>query len=364
MRHELVPARLGHALLVAHRLRKDRPEVPGGASVRDSIVYYLRHSGWSRALLIDGRCMAVGGAIGPLLASEAHVWCAVTPQGKDHRRALLRGAREGIGELLNTWSGLSAVIIADCEESLRFARHLGFVLFPDKAQEGAVRVRSAKYLGTIQPRRQTARRERPFIIYTAGRSRTAWLSTYLSYGGWTCRHDAAIDFRAPADIGEFFRRPRTGSVETAASPAWALVKHYAPEARVAVILRPAGEVIDSVERYFSAAGIEWDREKLRHLMEYEVRLLNRVALLPGTLAIDYSQLGRAGVCAELFEFCLPYRFDPVWHERLAAENIQVDVRDYVLRYQADREAIEGFKRACKADLRRLARAGDIRAQAT
>jgi hypothetical protein len=42
---------------------------------------------------------------------------------------------------------------------------------------------------------------RPFMIFALPRSRTAWLSEFLSYQGWTCWHEIAIQMRDFSEVG-------------------------------------------------------------------------------------------------------------------------------------------------------------------
>ena len=58
----------------------------------------------------------------------------------------------------------------------------------------------------------------PFIVYALPRSRTFWLSKFLSYGGWACDHDEAVRLRGLDDMQSSLDIPMRGSVETAAAP--------------------------------------------------------------------------------------------------------------------------------------------------
>ena len=78
----------------------------------------------------------------------------------------------------------------------------------------------------------------PFIVYALPRSRTKWLSRFLTYGGWTCWHDVAVGMRSMADVDRFFARPNTGTAETGAAPGWMLLAQRFPDMRVVVVRRP------------------------------------------------------------------------------------------------------------------------------
>ena len=200
---------------------------------------------------------------------------------------------------------------------------------------------------------------KPFIIYALPRSRTFWLSRFLTYGDWTCLHEPAITLRSFGDVIDMFRRPNIGVAETAAGPGWKLLRHHLPEIRSVVIRRPAEEVVQAMMRVDVAGVATYDEAKLRTGMAYGARVLDRIANEPGVLVVEHADLDREDACAAIFEHCLPYRFDLAWWESWRHQNIQTDVKRVLLYYAANRAAVEGFKRACKQELRRLAYAGLI-----
>jgi hypothetical protein len=199
----------------------------------------------------------------------------------------------------------------------------------------------------------------PFIVFALPRSRTAWVARFLSYDGWVCHHEHAMFVRAPADIARFFATPRTGSAETAAGPAWPLLRHYVPQARFAVIRRPAGDAAQAMIAAWAAAGISYQEDEVRRLMSYGARCLDRIAALPGTLSVNYADLAGEAACRQLFEFCVPYRFDREWWRRWAVENVQVDLAEFFASYLRHRDDIEALKRSLKRELIRLCRIGEI-----
>ena len=202
----------------------------------------------------------------------------------------------------------------------------------------------------------------PFIVYALPRSRTAWLSKFLSYGDWTCHHEQAIYMRTMDDVRALLSRPDTGCVETAAAQGRYLIKHAFPDIREVVILRPVKEVVNSMLNTDVASIAAYDPDKLQKIMEYGDRILRKIAQDVNVLAINYSDLVFEEACADIFEHCLPYRFDKSWWKSLKFQNIQVDVKAVLQYYFDNREAVDGFKRHCKSELRRLHRAGEISAE--
>lgn len=159
-----------------------------------------------------------------------------------------------------------------------------------------------------------------FIVYALPRSRTVWLSRFLSYGDWTCGHDELRHARSMEDVASWFAQPNTGTVETMAAPWWRLV----PDGmKTVVIRRPVGEVIASLMNL----GIPFDAVKLRHTMGRLDHKLDQIERrVPNALSVRYRDLSDEGACAELFEFCLPYARDPQWWDKLESLNLQINMR--------------------------------------
>lgn len=162
-----------------------------------------------------------------------------------------------------------------------------------------------------------------FLIFALPRSRTTWLSRFLTYGGWVCGHDEAVRMRGLDDVQSWFSVDRTGSVETAIAPFWRLVQRVTPGLRMATIRRPVSEVVESCIR----AGVpEQVRGTLATVLRRHDRKLDQIEKrIPGVLRVEYDDLGSQSACAGLFEHCLGLSFDARWWGRLDGENIQIDL---------------------------------------
>jgi hypothetical protein len=200
---------------------------------------------------------------------------------------------------------------------------------------------------------------RPFMIFALPRSRTAWLAEFLSYGGWKCWHEIAIQMRDFSEVPAFFSREMTGAAETAAGPGWRLMHHHFPEMRKVVVRRPVSDVVEAIMRMDVGGVATYDRDRLVSIMSRCRRELDALSAVPGVLTVDFDDLKREDVCAAVFEHCLPFAFDRTWWEGLRFRNIQVVMRDVLLYYYANKDGVEGFKRSCKRELRRLAYAGEL-----
>lgn len=161
--------------------------------------------------------------------------------------------------------------------------------------------------------------------------------------------------RSVDDVLALLSRPKTGVSETAAAPGWRILQHHFPEMRSVVVRRPIPDAVDSVMRMNTGGVATYDPEKVRRLFEREVRDLDRIAAQPGVLAFDFADLKREDACAAIFEHCLPYRFDRKWWEFMRNRNIQANIPARLIHCFTHRETIDGFKRQCGAELRRIAR---------
>jgi len=170
-----------------------------------------------------------------------------------------------------------------------------------------------------------------FIIYALPRSRTWWLSRFLTYADWTCGHDELRHARSMDDIPAWFGQPCTGTVETAAAPWWRLVP---PEMRTVVVRRPVAEVVDSL----FGAGLQCDRDRLTKEMVRLGRKLDQIERrVAGVLSVRFDDLASEETCARVFEHCLPYPHDHVWWTTLSPVNLQTNLlalMRYMHAYQA------------------------------
>lgn len=201
----------------------------------------------------------------------------------------------------------------------------------------------------------------PFIIYALPRSRTAWLSRYLTYLDWTCYHEVGIRMREVEDIKRFFySRPNVGCSETAAGPLWQIIKHHVPDAKRVVIRRPLEDVMNAMMNLDLSGVAYYEYDKLKRILSREIRDLEKISAEPDVLTVDYADLKTPEACAAIFEHVLPYRFDYDWWRVLDKTKVEVDVKQVILYYYANKDGVDGFKKKCKSELRRLAYAGLVK----
>lgn len=161
----------------------------------------------------------------------------------------------------------------------------------------------------------------PFIVFSLPRSRSAWLSRFLTYGDWVCGHEQLRYMRGLDDLKSWFAQPMIGSVETAAAPFWRSLEGLAPDARLVVLRRPVDEVVASFMSVHSFDPV-WLRRTIVRIDMKLAQIEKRLAVM----SVTFADLDREEVCGKLFEHCLHLPFDRNWWETIRHVNVQIDLR--------------------------------------
>ena len=177
----------------------------------------------------------------------------------------------------------------------------------------------------------------PFLILSLPRSRTTWLSRFLTYGDWVCGHEEARHMRSIDDIRTWFTQPNVGSVETAVAPFWRMIEKIAPNANLVTIRRPVADVVESL---LAVPGCKFDRDHLTAAMHRHDRKLDQIERRTGALQIPYDSLRRAEVCRMIWRMCLSHQWDYEHWSALAQENVQCDLRAMLRYAEAYRPSLE------------------------
>lgn len=156
-----------------------------------------------------------------------------------------------------------------------------------------------------------------FFVFSLPRSRSFWLSKFLSYRWKRCGHDLTVGMQHPRDLAG---RMVTfdGSCETGAVVGWQAMLDQFPDAKMVVVKRPLIEICRSLERQ----GL------VPHLIDLgrKAFLLQELASIDGVLTCRFGDLNSPHECRLLFEHCLEEPMDLGWWESLAPVNMQVDLR--------------------------------------
>ena len=182
----------------------------------------------------------------------------------------------------------------------------------------------------------------PFIVYSLPRSRSAWVSRFLSYGRKRCGHDLATQCATMKEFTTLFDGEYAGTAETGAIIGWRAIRRLLPAARIVVIRRPVQEVYDSLARFGLGSPA------LMNELIQRAAMLDQISQLHGVKSFSFAQLNTLTACQELFECCLGIPLDWEWWEGLVSVNIQVDVAERIRFLTENRERIESLKREAQS----------------
>jgi GNAT superfamily N-acetyltransferase len=197
----------------------------------------------------------------------------------------------------------------------------------------------------------------PFIVFSMPRSRSTWLSRYLSYGEWGCGHEELLNLRSLDDAKAWLGQPCTGTVETAAAPFWRLLLRYRPDTRVVVVRRPVDEVVAS----YMALPLGFEVESLTRLVRRVDAKLGQIEQrVPDVVSVTFADLATEDGCRRVFEHCLPYPHDATWWASARNVNVQMDMRQCVRKFRAYQPQLEKLaKMAKQTTLAGMAREAEI-----
>lgn len=180
----------------------------------------------------------------------------------------------------------------------------------------------------------------PYIVYALPRSKTFWLSHFLTYRDWNCGHDELRHCRSLDDVRSWLSLPFTGTVETSAAPFWRLV----PGIKSVVIRRPVEEVTESMLRL----GFNIDPVVFTNFIRRFDRKLDQIEQrVPNVLSVTFDELITEDGCKRVFEYCLPYPHDPDWYAHMAPLNLQVDLRHVTSYYLAHQQQLDKLAKIAK-----------------
>lgn len=177
----------------------------------------------------------------------------------------------------------------------------------------------------------------PYVIFALPRSRTKWLSCFLTHSAWRCGHDELLHCRSLADVKSWLSQDDTGTVETAAAPFWSLLP---PNVRVVTVRRPVEGVMGSL-----AKVLRFEPPVMRALIGRLDRKLDQLeARLPNVRRFEFDDLAQEETCAALFQHCLSLPHDHDWWQAHDSLNIQVNIQHELRYYTAHKPQLEKLAR--------------------
>lgn len=191
-------------------------------------------------------------------------------------------------------------------------------------------------MNAITPPPPSATKPAPFVIFALPRSRTFWLSKFLSgTRGQSVGHDMAIECDAAQAFVDALIGPYIGTVETAVAWAAPLIRYAMPSAKFFTIRRPLAECLMSLRR-LGITGVEGELAR----RDQDLDAIEAA----GATRIEYADLDRPGVCVGLFEKVAGYRCEDRWYSHTAGHRMVIDMPARLQRI-AERQPAIGKLRA-------------------
>lgn len=173
-----------------------------------------------------------------------------------------------------------------------------------------------------------------FFVLSLPRSRSKWLSEFLSFAGRTCGHDLIVDCKSEKEF-EIAVERYDGTCETGAMLGWKVLRTRWPNARIVTVHRPIIEVY----RSFRAMGIEVSLDDLA----IKEQLLLACAQSPGVLSVTFDQLESFEICGAIFAHCLDLGLEPDYWSEMSRRNIQIDMRARIEKLQRNALGLAAFR---------------------
>jgi hypothetical protein len=179
----------------------------------------------------------------------------------------------------------------------------------------------------------------PFIIFTLPRSRSAWLSHWLSYIKDGSRvksvgHDAFSKCSSLEQCFALFQAGMDGTVETGAAFAYPVIRDGLPKAKLLVIQRDPMECLHSL----LAKGLRPEPDDWAQ----RVRDLWTVSA-SGVRTVAYQDLDLESCARWIWEYCLDVPWDAQWWAQWTPINVQIDMQKRVEELRKDADNIIKLK---------------------
>lgn len=156
---------------------------------------------------------------------------------------------------------------------------------------------------------------RPFAVVGLPRSRTAWLTKFLSYRSPQCWHEGTSRMQNFHQIIEAFHGGWRVA-DTMLALRLPEVVARVPELRTVVVRRAIPDVQASMARL----GLPMPRAFLLKLDD----ALDVAEELPGAISVHYDDLDTEKACREVFEHCYGHGMDRAWWLLWARTKVEAD----------------------------------------
>lgn len=157
-----------------------------------------------------------------------------------------------------------------------------------------------------------------FFILSLPRSRTAWLSVFLTYENSYCFHEGLVECESVSALPRLFAatgKPVVGNSDCGNILFLDELRETFPDAKFVIVERPLAEVVDELHHM----GLNnFDPETIEYAA-HELTLARRTL---DALLIDYRDLDE-NVCRHIWQHCIGTPFDESRWRMLDGLDIQI-----------------------------------------
>lgn len=188
-----------------------------------------------------------------------------------------------------------------------------------------------------------------FLVLGIPRSRTFWLSKFLSYGDFDCGHEEARYLRSMDDIKTWLAQENHGSCETAVAPFWRLAP---PNLPIVVVRRPVEECVENLMALDMTGVCEFDRAKVTAAFaKIDSKLSQIERRMQNVLSVRFDDLNNEKTIRAVWAHCLPYEFDRSWWEYAAPQQMLCNMRALMRYSLANRTALDKMAKIAGQQIR-------------
>jgi hypothetical protein len=121
-----------------------------------------------------------------------------------------------------------------------------------------------------------------------------------------CFHNVSVALKKASDLDLIFDRQKFGIADTSLALIWPEVIEKLSHAKIVVLRRPIDEVL------YAMTLQGYDPRAVEGALRRIDFALDEIESLSGVLKVKFDDLFKEPTAKRLFEFCLPYKFDPDW----------------------------------------------------
>jgi len=302
------PFHVGNILRKMRRAHRDACTALGG-DLHHELSDLYGQSSIRKAIIQNGNLVALFGMKSAFCETSGFVWLVLSDGLSPQSLTVIRQARKQLDILSVGKAELKTTVPAADRLAVRMASLLGFSPIPFQAKNGLLWMSR-----TSTPQNKPSPHDGPFVIFGLPRSRTKWLSSFLSHENHVCHHDLTAEVSSLSELRDKLSVPGNGTSETSLAHGWPMLLSWFPNMKIVVIRRDVNDVMTSLEK----CGLKIPLEEI----QYRNDRLDEISALPRVMTVDFNDIDK--MSRKILFHCHGYHVDDLWVKSHDA-NIQIDI---------------------------------------